>query len=244
MFKKELIDSVRTLAQSLIVLLLIPIAMVLDWHVLHAQWEVAGMFQPLFLAIIIIFAAYAGVSIFGMEKKDKAMEYLLSLPVPIWKIMIAKILPRLILLLILIVTGGVLGVLQSIVVDSISLLIVFLLAVSLSLAVESAINAMVGVLLLNVILYYSSLIASYLTMTHHVFRSEVPLVLVSQLLPALLLLVPFVTAFVLAMKRLDLKPLKWQGKPYQKIALPALVALILFILLFLKNYLVWINVVE
>lgn len=243
MYKKEFFDTLRVFVQSLLVLLLIPIALVLDWHVFHANWELSGILQPFFLGIIIIFATYSGVSIFGMEKKDRALEYLLSLPIPMWKIMAAKILPRLGLLLVLIITGGLVGVLDSIVVDGISLLIVFWLAISISLAVESIINAMVGVLLLNVILYYGSLVLSYLVMADHLGDSETAQVWVSWIFPVLLLLVPFLTAFALTVKKLDLKPLKWQARSYLRIALPALMLMIGLILLFIKKYLAWISIV-
>ncbi len=244
MFIKELRDTLRTFAQSLLILLIVPVVLLLDWHIFHSQWEITGILQPVFLAVVIVYAAFAGVSIFQTEKRDRALEYMLSLPVSIWKIMAAKLIPRLGLLLLLIGMGGILSVFESIMADAVSLLVVFLLAVVLSLAVESMINAMVGVLLLNVILYYTSLILAYLSMEYRMFGSEIPLVSLSQVLAAVLLLLPLAAAFVAAVKNFDLKPLKWQAKPYLLIALPAIFLLITFVLLFVKKYLKWVAAVS
>jgi ABC-type Na+ efflux pump permease subunit len=241
--RKELRDTLKTFAQSLMILLVIPIALLLDWHVLHSQWEISGIYQPVFLAVIIIYAVYSGVSIFQAEKRDRALEYLLSLPVSRWKIVTVKVLPRFVLLLLLLAAAGVLSMFGSFLADAVSMIIIFLLAITLSLAVESMINAMVGVLLLNAILYYASLVLSYLTMEHHWFGSDVPIVAISQVLPALLLLLPLGAAFTLAVKHFDLKPLKWQAGPYLLIALPGMMIMITFVLLFIKKYLAWIKTI-
>lgn len=241
MLKKEFMDTFKTLVQCLLLLIILPMAMLLDWHVFHSRWEVSGIWQPVFTAVVIIFAAYAGVSIFQSEKKDRAFEYLLSLPVSIWKIAASKIFPRLVLLLMLIIAGRVFSVFNNIVVDGWSIVILFFIAVFVSLAVESVINGMIGVLLLNIILYYTSLVISYITMEYGLFGSTSPLFLFSHVLPVVLLLIPLAAAFVITMKKFDLKPLKWQAKPYLVIVLPTVLILVSFILVFLKKYLVWIR---
>jgi hypothetical protein len=239
--KKEFRDTLKILFYCLLLFLIIPIARLLDWQVIHSQWEISGIWQPLFIAVIIIFAAYSGVSIFQSEKKERALEYLFSLPVSKWKIIAVKIFPRFLLLLLLIITGGVFSVFQNIMIDGISVMILFLMAVFVSLAVDSLINALLGVLVLNIILYYTSLILSYLTMKYGLFGSDTPLFWVSQLLPAVLLLVPLAAAFGITVKNFDLKPLKWQAKPYLVIALPTVLILLFFIIVFFKGYLIWIR---
>jgi ABC-type Na+ efflux pump permease subunit len=238
---KEIKDTLKTLGHCLFLLLFIPLAMLMNWHIFHSQWEISGVFAPVFVAIVLLFAAYSGVSIFQTEKKDRALEYLLSLPMPINKIMAFKILPRLTILLLLIIVGGILSVFLTVIADAVSVIIVFLTAVFISLAVDSLVNAMIGVLLVNIILYYTSIITSYLTIEYRFLGSTEPIFWLSHLLPGLLLLVPLAVAFGLTLKNFDMKPLKWQAKPYLVIALPFAAALLLFIMVFLKEYLIWIR---
>ncbi len=241
MLKKELLDTIKILAQCLLLLFIIPIARVMGWQVFHRQWEISGIFQPVYIAIVIIFAAYSGVTLFQAEKKNRAIEYLLSLPLSRWKMITSKILPRLAALVLLIAVGFMLSVLKEGAADTISLLILFASALFLSLAVESVLTGLMGVFIINVILYYSSLITSYLTMTHQWFGSEVPIFFLSQILPALSLLIPLAAAFILTLKNFDAKPLKWQAKPYIFIALPVVFGFLIYILRYLKQYLQWIE---
>jgi ABC-type Na+ efflux pump permease subunit len=238
---KEIKDTLKTLGYCLFLLLFIPLAMLMNWHIFHSQWEVSGIFAPVFVAIVLIFAAYSGVSIFQTEKKDRALEYLLSLPMSIWKILVIKILPRLTVLLLLIAVGGMLSIFRTVISDAIGVIILFFIAVFISLAVDSLGNAMIGVLLLNIILYYTSIITSYLTIEYRLWGSTEPIFWLSHLLPGLLLLVPLAVAFGLTLKNFDLKPLKWQARPYLVIALPSAAVLLLFIMVFLKKYLIWIK---
>lgn len=238
--KKEIKDTLKTLGHCLFLLLFIPLAMLMNWHIFHSQWEISGIFAPVFAAIVLLFAAYSGVSIFQIEKKDRALEYLLSLPMSIGKILVIKIFPRLTMVLLLIVIGGILSIFRTVVIDAISVIIVFFIAVFISLAVDSLINAMIGVLLINSILYYTSIITSYLTIEYRLLGSTEPIFWLSHLLPGLLMLVPLAVAFGLTLKNFDLKPLRWQAKPYLVIALPSAAVLLLFIVVFIKKYLIWI----
>ena len=243
MLKKEFRDTLMTLGHCLLMLIIIPMAMLLNWHVFHSQWEVSGIWQPVFTAIVVLFALYSGISIFQSEKRDRALEYLLTLPISIRKIVAIKIFPRLVLLVLLIAAGGIFAIFKNIAVDGVSLIVLFLIAVFVSLAVDSLINGMIGVVLLNVILYYTSLIISYLSMEYGLFGSNAPQFLFSHLLPAVLLLVPLAAAFGITLKNFDAKPLKWQAKPYLMIALPTVLLLISFILVFIKKYLVWVRTI-
>lgn len=241
MIKKEIKDTLKILGHCLLILLFIPLTMLMNWHIFHSQWEISGIFPPVFVAIVLFFAAYSGVSIFQTERKDRALEYMFSLPMSIGKILVIKILPRLTVLLLLMVVGGILSIFRTVVSDAISVIIVFFIAVFISLAVDSLINAMIGVLLVNIILYYTSIIASYLTIEYRLLGSTEPIFWLSHLLPGLLLLVPLAVAFGITLKNFDLKPLKWQAKPYLVIALPSAVLLLLFIMVFVKKYLIWIR---
>jgi len=238
---KEIKDTLKALGHCLLILLFIPLALLMNWHIFHSQWEISGIFAPVFVAIVLLFAAYSGVSIFQAEKKDRALEYLLSLPMPISKILAIKIFPRLAVLLLLMVVGGIFAIFRTVISDAISVMIVFFTAVFISLAVDSLINAMIGVLLLNIILYYTSIITSYLTIEYRLLGSSESISWLSYLVPGLLLLVPLAVAFGTTLKNFDMKPLKWQAKPYLVIALPFAAGLLLFIMVFLKHYLIWIR---
>jgi len=219
----------------------VPIARLLDWRVLHAEWDISGIWQPVFTVVVIFFAAYSGVSIFQVEKKDRALEYLFSLPVSKWKIIGVKVFPRLFMVLLLIAAGGIFSVLDNVVVDGMSLLLLFFSGLFISLAVDSLLNGLFGVVIINVTFYYSSLITSYVTMRYRLFDSDLPSFPLSYLLPAVLLLGPLAAAFALTVKNMDIKPFRWQVKHYLAIALPTILILLVFILVFLQGYFEWIR---
>lgn len=241
MLKKEIKDTLKTLGHCLFILLLLPMAMLMKRHIFHAQWEISGIFEPVYVAIVLLFAAYSGVSIFQTEKKDRALEYLLSLPVSKGKILAIKVLPRLTVLLLLIAVGGFLSIFRTPISDAIGVIIVFLVAVFISLSVDSLINAIFVVFGANIILYYSSLITSYLTIKYRFLGATEPIFWLSYLLPVLLIMVPLAVAFGLTLNHFDLKPFKWQAKAYLLIALPSILLLQVFIMVFLKKYLIWVK---
>ncbi|MCP5102978.1 MAG: hypothetical protein GY950_06355 [bacterium] len=239
MLIKEFRDTLRTLFYCLFLFLTVPIARLLDWRLFHTEWELSGIWQLAFMAVIIIFAAYSGVSVFHAEKKDHALEYLFSLPLPRWKIIFLKVLPRFLMVLLLIAAGGIFSIFDTFIPDGIGVLILFLTALFMSLAVDSLLNGLFGVLVLNIILYYTSLVTSYITMEYGLSGDGMLVFWFSQFLPAVLLLAPFAVAFGMMVKNMDLKPLKWQAKPYLFIALPTVFVLLTFILVFLKGYIKW-----
>ncbi len=241
MLKKEFRDTLKTLFYCLCLFLIVPIAKLLDWQVLHAEWEISGLWQSVYIVVTILFAAYSGVSIFQEEKKDRALEYLFSLPVSKWKIIGVKVFPRFLLVLLLIAAGGIFSVLDNIVMDGIALSVLFFSGLFIGLAVDSVLNGFFGVIIVNVILYYSSLFISYLTMRYELFGRDMPLFPLSYLLSLVLLLVPLAAAFVLTVKNMDIKPFRWQVKHYLTIALPTILILLFFIMVFLKGYMEWIG---
>lgn len=241
MYIKEFRDTLKVLVQSSLIFLVIPVMMMLDWHVFHTQWELSGIFQPVFLAFLIVFTAYSGVSIFQVEKKERALEYMFSLPLSKKVIMAGKILPRLAVLTPFILLAVLTGVLENPAADILTVLIFFVSGVCISLAVESMVNAVVGVIFINIIIYYGTLITAYLFFRAQMFANEAFAVILAQFLATAAVLVPLITAFVKTVRHFDLKPLKWQARSYLTIALPALAAVILYVLIFLKQYLAWIK---
>jgi ABC-type transport system involved in multi-copper enzyme maturation permease subunit len=239
---KEFRDTLKILGQCMIILALIPILKLLNWEFSHFQWDIYGLWAPVITNLIIIFAVYSGVAVFRAERKDRALEYLLTLPVSRWKVLWSKVAPRLAVLVLLVSMSWWGGILDSPVADGISLIILFLTGVFVSLAVDSMLSAVLGVLVLNIVIYYSSLILSYLIMKYGVMATKIPMLWTSQLLAVVLLLVPMGTAFWLTLKKYEAKPLKWQAKYYLSIALPPVLILLTFILAFLKKYLIWVQI--
>jgi ABC-type Na+ efflux pump permease subunit len=239
--KKEFQDTLKTLFYCLLLFLIVPIARLLDMQVLHSEWEISGIWQPVFTAVIIFFTAYSGISIFQVEKRDRALEYLLSLPLSKWKIIGAKVFPRLIMVLVLTAAGSIFSVLNNAAADGMGLLILFFSGLFISLAVDSLLNGLFGVIIINITFYYASLIISYITMRYRLFGSDMPLFLLSYLLPAVLLLVPLAAAFALTVKHMDIRPFKWQVKYYLVIALPAVLLLLAFIMVFMHGYFEWVR---
>jgi ABC-type transport system involved in multi-copper enzyme maturation permease subunit len=239
--KKEFRDAFKIMLQSLAILLLTPAAAVLKWNLSTGQWEFSGLGKPFFITAVVIFAAYSGITIFRAEKKDRAFEYLFSLPVSRWKVLAMKVLPRLAILIVMMAAGGIMGIFTDLPADMISVCILFLTAICVSLAGDSLFSNFIAVFLLNYVLYYTSLVLGFVTMKYQLFGSAKPLFWLSQLLPAALLLIPMAAAFILTYKNFDAKPLKWQIKPYLYLGVPTVLALASFILVFLKGYLRWIG---
>lgn len=237
MFKKELRDTVAMLGHSLLLLLAIPI---LYRGFGYAGLEFSEVFKRIYTTVVVFFAAYSGAGLFLFEKKEKAFEYLYSLPLPRSKIVLNKLSPRLLVLLILIIVGAVFRVFTDIPADSFGLLFLFLSSVFVGLAVNSLIVGLIGILIVNLLLYYSTVIINYIAIDRFGAKTGAGFFL-SLLVPGLLLLIPLGTGFWICFKKMDLKPLEMQLKLYYRIVLPALLILIVFVVMFFKKYFYWIK---
>lgn len=237
MFKKELRDTVTMLGHSLLLLLAIPI---LYRGFGYAGLEFGEVFKRIFTIIAVFFAAYAGAGLFLFEKREKAFEYLYSLPMPRSRILLNKVSPRLLALLILIIVGAIFRVFTDIPADSFGLLFLFLSSVFVGLAVNSLILGLFGILIVNLLLYYSAAIINYLAIDKFGAKTGAGFCL-SLLLPGLLLLIPLGTGFWTCFKKMDLKPIESQLKLYYRIVLPALLVFIVFVVMFFNKYFFWIK---
>ncbi|MCP5054467.1 MAG: ABC transporter permease subunit [bacterium] len=233
MLKKEIMDTLKALLHSSLFLIVIPVSLLLK----------APVSKSLFVMFIVLLALYAGATLFQAERRDRALEYLLSLPISRWRILAFKVLPRLALLVAVTLLGALFSLIDSFFIDMTGIFLTFLLAVSISLAVESVFLAMTGALMLNYILHYTTIIISYLVMRGGPAGPRPAPVFLSSAIPLLLLVVPMVAAFVLVFKTLDLKPLKLRSRPYLVIAMPAILLLACFILMYYKQYAAWIKII-
>lgn len=235
MFKKEAWDALKREMECLAILGAIPLAYLLDRFLMKFRWEFHEIFQVVFITTIVIFAIYAGATIFQTEKKDRAFEYLFSLPLSRIKIIFLKLLPRIIILLLLTL---ILGLFFNLNIFSYGIIffVLFFVSAFLSINVNSVIINLTGVLILYVIFDFLWLILRNFSFFHGLESSGTWINPTFQLLAAVLILLPIGTAFWLTFKKMDVKSMKYQMRTYYAIVFPTIIILIVFISLMYKNY--------
>ena len=239
MLKKEFLDALKRLLECLLILIAIPISFVWDKVVIKFGWEFSEFFIGTFVAVVVIFSVYSGATIFQSEKKDRAFEYLLSLPISRSRIIINKILPRISILLFLLIVLAFFSGFKSVLISGFTLIVLFFISVFISITVSSVIIGLLGVFLLYYVFYFTSHIIRFLSWKLQINITGLFGFMLDQWISAALLLIPFGIAFWLTFKNFDMKPLKLQIKPYYYIALPSLIIIISFVVKFFGDYLSW-----
>jgi hypothetical protein len=238
MFKKEFYDALKKLLECLLVLLAIPLAIVWDKFVVHFGWSFLDIFKFVFAVTVVVYSPYSGATIFQSEKKDRAFEYLLSLPLPRLKIILYKVAPRITFLLLLLVVSAFFSVFANIWTAGLILVVLFLISLFLSIVLSSVIVGLIEVALLYVLIHLNDLIINVflwkLKIAGDIFPS-----FPTRLFSAAFVLIPLGIAFWLTFKNLDVKPFKLQMRPYLFIAFPSILILITFAAVFFKRYLAW-----
>jgi ABC-type Na+ efflux pump permease subunit len=232
MLRKEIGDALKKFVESLVVLVIIPLMYIFDKLIWKWGLDYRSLIDTGFVITLLIYAVYAGGTVFQSERKDRAFEYLFSLPLTRRKIILAKILPRFGLLIILgaaatIVVGR--GLLAE---AGITVLVLFFSSLFLSIAVFSIAINLFGVGLMYLIFFQEGRIFGHLLLKFGGNSASYLGWLVTQFISAAVLLVPFGIAFWLTFKKMDARPLKLQMKTYYSITLPALFVLALLIALF------------
>lgn len=220
-------------------LLAVPLAYVFDRFLIHYGWTFSEIFRFWYASATIAFPIAAGLTIFQSEKKDRAFEYLFSLPLSRFQILMYKFLPRLVLLLVLITVSIFFSVYTNIWINGFNLVVLFLISTFMSISFSSLAMGFIGISIFFYVYYHFS------RTIHAIFVSLKPesmdpfslAALFYNLLSAVLLLTPLGIAFWITFKKLDVKPLKLQMKSYYLIVLPTLVVFIAFIIIFFKMYL-------
>lgn len=242
MLKKEILDALKKLIECLIVLVAIPICFVWDRLFLNFRWDFLDIIYFVLVATVVVYSIYSGATIFQTEKKDRAFEYLLSMPLTRMKIIIYKIFPRISILALMIIVMAVFSGFKINLIYVVQLIFLFLISASISVAIDSVIIGFIGVSMLYIVFFYTSRIISFSAWPLNIFNPKsAGSLLIIDLLSASLLLVPFGIAFWKIFKNLDVKPLKLQIRPYYYIALPALLIIISFIVASFKGYLFWLR---
>lgn len=242
MLKKETRDTARRLVECLSILLIIPIVYATEKFIIRMGVNFREIAEFIVIAALVIFAVYAGATVFLAEKRDRAFEYLFSLPLARRRILGNKLAPRLAAVLALALLMPPLLGAESASYLGVSLFVLFFLALFLSIPVNSVILGFLGVGML----YYLCSLAG--RMLYHLmiqlWRQNISPYnpkehYSSMILAALLLLFPLGIAFWKTFKNLDLKPIPRQLKPYLTFALPAAAVMITLVVLYYNVYMRW-----
>ncbi len=241
MLRKEITESIKRFLECSVIFVGIPIAYLLDEFIIKFGFEFKDIFLGLFLVAVFFYSAYSGITILQAEKKDRAFEYLLSMPISRSKIMLIKIFSRLTILLLLIFILNFVMDSQSYLIVSLWLAGLFVASVTLSFVIDSIFLGIISAFITIGIISLNYGILFFFSCKLGITEPNLHLDLLSMLVSAFLLLVPFFISFWLTFKKLDVKPMKMQLQPYYYIAFPALVIILSNIVLNYRNYLIWIR---
>jgi len=233
MLRKEIGDALKKLVESLVFLVIIPFMYIVDKLVWKWGLDYRSLIDTGFVITLLIYAVYAGGTVFQSERKDRAFEYLFSLPLTRRKIILAKILPRLGILMILGAAATIVVGRGLLVEAGITVLVLFFSSLFLSIAVFSIAINMFGVGLIYLMFFQGGHVVGRFLLK--IGGSSYLKWLVTQSAPAAVLLIPLGIAFWLTFKKMDARPLKLQMKTYYSITLPALFVLALLIALFSRS---------
>ena len=219
--------------ESLVFLVIIPFMYIVDKLVWKWGLDYRSLIDTGFVITLLIYAVYAGGTVFQSERKDRAFEYLFSLPLTRRKIILAKILPRLGILTLLGAAATIVVGRGLLVEAGITVLVLFFSSLFLSIAVFSIAINIFGVGLIYLMFFQGGRVVG--RFLFKIGGSSYLKWLVTQSVPAAVLLIPLGIAFWLTFKKMDARPLKLQMKTYYSITLPALFVLALLIALFSRS---------
>ena len=252
MLKKEISDVLRQIIYFIAAVLSLPAFLIITTIISNQSYF--SVFFPVFQFGLIFWAFFMGSSLFSLERGQRGMEYLLSLPYSRLQLIGFKILPRIIAVMIFFVafwilynTGG--EDLAALPFASFTAIYFFLFLISLSLSassenflvlfVASFFSVFICFGLLFLILWLVMLIKGIpfsplffrhlLTWEHASYLSAFILLVVS------VFLLPFLISFVHSFKKFDIRPAKVYNKRYFKFFTP--IFILGFIISFLLTYL-------
>jgi hypothetical protein len=95
MFRKELKDTLKTLAGILLLVIGVVIfSYFVVRHIFGIKLEFRDILLPITWAAMVLISFYLGSTIFSKERNGKVFEYFFSLPVVRWKALFYKVFPR------------------------------------------------------------------------------------------------------------------------------------------------------
>ena len=242
MLKKEIRDALRVLFESSLLLLAFPVMYLLDRYVLHIAMKTAELAQAVYMISGYIFVLYSGLALFRKERKDRGLEYLLTLPMSRFKILCCKMAPRLIVIVMIVLIHEILFSGQRLLMTDVfanrllvAVLVLHLIAVSMSLVTSNLLLGFIGIYVLQILWVFGSRLT--FDMFKHFWGYSFALYSSwTWILPGILILTPLVISFLLSYRSLDLKPEKFHIKPYLVISLPLLALQAIAIFALYQNF--------
>jgi hypothetical protein len=152
------------------------------------------------------------------------------------RILSTKILPRLGCLLVLYTGLTVVSKSPFFSPTGFMIAFIFLLAVFLSLAIDSVVIGFLAILLLSGLYYFTWPTFSFVAWKLHLIPSLTLYAEIMKFLSAVILLLPFGAAFWKVYCRLDARPMNLQMKAYYLISLPSLLVVVCLIVIFFGRY--------
>jgi len=238
MLKKEFSDAFKQFMECMILLLAVPLGVLFDKLLIHVGWKISDIFYYVFLITVIIYPPVAGLSIFQSERKDRAFEYLFSLPLSRFKTILYKIAPRFFFLMLLIIASNFFSIFKNIWINGFNLIVVFFISAFMSISITSFVLGVVEISFIFFAYYQASRVIQliYMGWNRVKFSDFSTQALLSDLLTAALLLIPVGAAFWMTFRNFDIKPLKLQLKFYYYIVVPIILVSYAFIILLFKKF--------
>ena len=237
MLKKEISDVLKQIAIFTAFALVIPAFLVITKIISNVSYF--SVFFPLFQFALPFWAFFMGASLFSVERGQKGMEYLLSLPYSRYQVVGIKILPRLASVLlfyavfvILYTSGGEDLVALPFFSFTFLYFSLYLISLALSASSENFIILFVSSLFsLFIYLNLLSLVVWLVALSRNVplnfrgFRSFSPAdwdpeISVWGFFAAFILLLPLLISFGLSVKKLDIRPARVYNKRFFKLFAP------------------------
>ncbi len=240
MLRKEFNEVLKQSLYLVVLVLVMPVLAVIlvlpfGWSLSYSQ-----VFFMVYFSGLIIFALVTGITLFASERKQRGVEYLLTLPVSRLRLLAIKIFPRLAMLLVL----SLLYVLCKFIIGGpyskfplfylfYGVFMLFIISVSISASHDNFLLLAIGALL--IFLAHSVLISLVFP---RAIRALFPRFLSidegSVLVMGILgLLIPFLTSFIISFRTFDVHPFKRFNKKYLKVFTPLVVIGLLLSLVFL-----------
>ena len=99
MFLKELKDTLKQTGSIMMLMVVMPLIYLLDSSFYRTGTTLLEYMAGGFALLWMIAVGYLAYNMFRPEEKDNAVEYILSLPIARWKLLICKLVPRVVILL-------------------------------------------------------------------------------------------------------------------------------------------------
>ena len=242
MLKKEISDVLKQTAIFAAFVLILPAFLIITTIISNASYF--SVFFPLFQVGLLFGAFFMGASLFSVERGQRGMEYLLSLPYSRYQVVGLKILPRLaavllfyVVFLILYTSGGEDLVALSFFSFTFIYFSLFLISLALSASSENFIILFVSSLFslfiylnLLTLIFWLAVRAKidipfyYILDLRDFFTTEWnPEITVLAYFSAFILLLPLLLSFGLSVKKLDIRPARVYNKRFFKLLAPIFV---------------------